>query len=135
MRYIDSSLLLLSGPEEQRLYPRQYAKCLIDKAETYQIENNDESALFYYRKGLEAIRDLGDSCTMAEYTQRIAMPSYRAGRFADARNLFGLALNQFTACRPEFKSFAFEQCNLDNIGECPAEEIADLIAFLLSPES
>ena len=120
MRCIDSSLLVLSGAEEQSHYPRQYAKCLIDKAETYQLENNDESALFYYRKGLEAIRDLGDSCSMAEYTQRIAMASYRAGRFTDARNLFELAFRQFDACRPEFKSFAYEQCNLDNIGECYA---------------
>ncbi len=120
MLYIDSSLMILSGAEEQRLYPRQYAKCLIDKAETYQLENNNESALFYYRKGLEAIRDLGDSCLMAEYTQRIAMASYRAGRFPDARNLFRLAFQQFDACRPDFRSFAYEQCNLDNIGECYA---------------
>ena len=120
MRYIDSSLLLLSSPEKESRYPRQYAKCLIDKAEVYQLENNDESALFYYRKGLSAIRDLGDSCTMAEYTQRIAMASYRAGRYADARNLFGVARQQFAACRPEFRSFAYEQCNLDNIGECYA---------------
>ncbi|MES1160583.1 MAG: hypothetical protein ABUM51_07490, partial [Bacteroidota bacterium] len=120
MRYIDSSLLLLSGPEKESRYPREYAKCLIDKAEVCQLENNDESALFYYRKGLAAIRDLGDSCTMAEYTQRIAMASYRAGRYADARNLFGLARLQFAACGPEFRSFAYEQCNLDNIGECYA---------------
>ena len=120
MRYIDSSLLLLSGAEERRRYPRQFAKCLIDKAETYQLENNYENALFYYRKGLEAIGDLGDSCTMAEYTQRIAMASYGAGRFADARHLFELALHQFAACRTDFRSFAYVQCNLDNIGECYA---------------
>lgn len=120
MRYIDSSLLTLSGPEAQNHYPRQHAKCLIDKAEVYQLENNYESALFYYRKGLEAIRVLGDSCIMAEYTQRIAMASYRAGRFADARNLFELAFHQFAACRSDLRSFAFQQCNLDNIGECYA---------------
>ena len=120
MLYIDSSLLLLSGPEEQRQYRSQYAKCLIDKAETYQLENNYENALFYYHKGLEAIRDLGDSCTMAEYTQRIAMASYRAGRFADARHFFELAFHQFATCRPAFKSFVYGQCNLDNIGECYA---------------
>jgi len=120
MRYTDSSLLLLSGGEEQHRYPRQYAKCLIDKAEIYQLENNYENALFYYRKGLEAIGDLGDSCTMAEYTQRIAMASYRAGRFADARHLFELALHQFAACRTDFRRFAYIQCNLDNIGECYA---------------
>jgi len=117
MRCIDSSLLLLSGPEEQSRYRSQYAKCLIDKAETYQLENNYENALFYYRKGLEAIRDLGDSCTMAEYTQRVAMASYRAGRFSEARHLFELAFHQFAACRPAFKSFVYGQCNLDNIGE------------------
>ncbi|HEY8968775.1 MAG TPA: tetratricopeptide repeat protein, partial [Puia sp.] len=120
MRYIDSSLLLLSGPDEQSQYRRQYAKCLIDKAETYQLQNNIESSLLYYRKALEAIRDLGDSCTMAEYTQRVAMASYRAGRFADARHLFELAFHQFAACRPDFKAFAYGQCNLDNMGECYA---------------
>ncbi|HEY4205884.1 MAG TPA: HAMP domain-containing sensor histidine kinase [Puia sp.] len=117
MLYIDSSLLLLSGEEEQHRYPNQYAKRLIDKAETYQLENNYETALIYYRKGLEAIRDLGDSCTMAEYTQRIAMASYRAERFTDARHLFELALHQFAACRQDFRGFAYVQSNLDNIGE------------------
>lgn len=122
MHYIDTCLSLLSGPEEQRRYPREYAKCLIDKAEVYQFENNYESAFFYYSKGLEAIRDMGDSCTMAQYTQRVAMASYRAGRFADARRQFELALHQFAACRPEsdFRAFAYQQCNLDNIGECYA---------------
>lgn len=118
MRYLDSGLLALSTPGAQQKYPRQYAKILIDKAETYQFENNFENALFYYRKGLEAIRDLRDSCTMAEYTQRIAMASYRAGRYADARNFFELALRQFATCRTEFRSFAYQQQNLDNIGEC-----------------
>jgi len=120
MLYTDSSLLLLSGPEEQSQYRSQYAKCLIDKAEIYQLENNNENALFYYHKGLDAIRNLGDSCTMAEYTQRIAMASYRAGRFADARHLFELAFHQFAACRPDYKAFVYGQCNLDNIGECYA---------------
>lgn len=118
MRYLDSGLLALSDPAAQRRYPRQYAKILIDKAETYQFENNLENALFYYRKGLEAIRDLRDSCTMAEYTQRIAMASYRSGRYADARQYFELALHQFATCRTEFRSFAYQQQNLDNIGEC-----------------
>jgi len=118
MRYLDSGLLLLSAPEAQRQYPRRYAKILIDKAETYQLGNSFENALLYYRKGLEAIRDLQDSCTMAEYTQRIAMASYRAGRYVDARNLFELALRQFATCKTEFRSFAYQQQNLDNIGEC-----------------
>ncbi|MBS1602879.1 MAG: HAMP domain-containing histidine kinase [Bacteroidetes bacterium] len=117
-RYVDSALMLLSSEEARSRYPREYAKCLIDKAENYQHEDNLESAFFYYRKGLEAIKDLGDSCTMAEYTQRIAMASYRAGRFSDARNLFDLAFHQFAACRPEFRAFAYQQCNLDNMGEC-----------------
>ena len=119
-RYVDSALLLLSGDVARNHYPREYAKCLIDKAETYQHGNNLESAFFYYRKGLEAIRDLGDSCTMAEYTQRVAMASFRAGRYADACNLFSLAFHQFAACRPDFRAFAYEQCNLDNMGECYA---------------
>lgn len=118
MKYVDSCLWLLSDPVLQRQYPREYAKCLIDKAETYQLDNKYESALFYYRKGLEAIQDLGDSCSMAQYTQRIAMASYRAGRFIDARHLFDLAFHQFKSGRPDFRAFAFEQCNLDNIGEC-----------------
>lgn len=120
MRYVDSSLALMATPEVQQRFPRQYAKMLIDKAETYQLENNYENALFYYRKGLEAIKDLKDSCAMAEYTQRIAMASYRAGRFGDARNLFELALHQFGACHSSFRSFAYQQSNLDNIGECYA---------------
>ncbi|HTI93174.1 MAG TPA: ATP-binding protein [Puia sp.] len=118
MRYVDSCLLLLSDPEVERRYPREYAKCLIDKAETYQLEKEYESALFYYRKGLEAIKGLGDSCSMAQYTQRIAMASYRAGRFDDARHLFDLAFHQFGSCRPDFRAFAYKQCNLDNIGQC-----------------
>jgi len=116
-RYVDSGLMLLSNEEARNRYPREYAKCLIDKAETYQNEDNLESAFFFYQKGLEAIKDLGDSCTMAEYTQRIAMASFRAGRYADARNLFDLAFHQFAACRPDFRAFAYEQCNLDNMGE------------------
>ncbi len=117
MVYVDSCLGLLSYPEVQQHYQRLYAKCLIDKAETYQLENKYESAFFYYKKGLEAIQDFRDSCSMAEYTQRIAMASYRAGRFVDAICLFDLAFHQFSAHHGGFRAFAYEQCNLDNIGQ------------------
>ena len=117
MVYVDSCLSLLSDVSVRNHYARQYAKCLIDKAETYQLEGQFENAFYYYRKGLEAIRDVRDSCAMAEYTQRVAMASYRGGRYGDARNLFELALRQFASCHGDFRAFAYQQSNLDNIGE------------------
>jgi signal transduction histidine kinase len=117
MLYVDSSLQLLSSPEVRALYPQQYAKALLNKGEIFQYEKNYENALFYYYKGRQAIDQLNDSCTMAEYTQRLAMASFQQARFTDARKFFEQALHEYAACAPDFRSFAYQQSNIDNIGE------------------
>lgn len=117
MRYVDSSLQVLSGPEARSHYPRQYAKALLNKGEIFQYEKKYENALFYYYKGRQAIDQLNDSCTMAEYTQRLAMASFQQTRFADARHFFEQAFYEYRACGSDFRAFAYQQSNLDNIGE------------------
>lgn len=118
MRYVDSSLDLLS--QARKTYPRQYARALINKGEVYQYEQDYDNALLYYYRGRQALDRLDDSCTMAEYTQRLAMVSYRQRRFATARNFFDQALREYAACGPQFNAFAYVQSNLDNIGMCYA---------------
>ncbi|HWB93148.1 MAG TPA: tetratricopeptide repeat-containing sensor histidine kinase [Puia sp.] len=120
MRYVDSSLSLLSSPSARVRYPQQYAKALLDKGEIFQYQKNYEDALFYYYKGRQAIDQLNDSCTMAEYTQRLAMASFRQTRYSDARQFFEQALHEYAACGADFGAFAYQQSNLDNIGECYA---------------
>lgn len=120
MRYVDSSLSVLSGPATRARYPQQYAKALLDKGEIFQYQKNYEDALFYYYKGRQAIDQLNDSCTMAEYTQRLAMASFRQTRYSDARLFFEQALHEYAACGADFGAFALEQSNIDNIGECYA---------------
>lgn len=117
MVYVDSSLKVLSTPETRQHYPQQYAKALLNKGEIFQNEKKYENALFYYYKGREAILPLNDSCTMAEYTQRLAMASFQQKRFADARHFFEQAFREYRACGSDFRAFAYEQSNLDNIGE------------------
>jgi two-component system sensor histidine kinase VicK len=118
--YVDSSLALLSTPEARKKYPRQYARALLNKGEIFQYEKNRESALFYYYKGRKAIDAVKDSCTMADYTQRLAMTNYRQGRFADARDLFIQASRQFSICGLDFRSMAMAQSDIDNTGMCYA---------------
>ena len=118
--YVDSSLALLSTPEARKKYPRQYARALLNKGEIFQYEKNRESALFYYYKGRKAIDAVKDSCTMADYTQRLAMTNYRQGRFADARDLFIQASRQFSVCGLDFRSMAMAQSDIDNTGMCYA---------------
>jgi len=120
MLYVDSSLTLLSGPEARKHYPRQYARALLNKGEIYQYQKNKESALFYLYKGRQAIDTLKDSCTLADYTQRLAMASYHQGRYADAKVFFEQAAREFSACWGDFRGFAYVQSNLDNIGMCYA---------------
>ena len=120
MRYVDSSLSLLSGPAARARYPQQYAKALLDKGEIFQYQKNFEDALFYYYKGRQAIDQLNDSCTMAEYTERLAMASFRQARYSDARQFFEQALHEYAACGADFGAFALQQSDLDNIGECYA---------------
>ena len=117
MRYVDSSLQVLSSQEVRSRYPQQYAKALLNKGEIFQYEKNYENALFYYYKGRQAIDQLNDSCTMAEYTQRLAMASFQQTRFADARVFFEQAFYEYGACGSDFRAFAYQQSNLDNIGE------------------
>jgi len=117
MLYVDSSLAILSNPEVRARYPQQYAKVLLNKGEVFQYEKNYENALFYFYKGRQAIDKLNDSCTMSEYTQRLAMASFQQTRFADARHFFEQAFYERGACGPDFKAFAFRQSDLDNIGE------------------
>jgi signal transduction histidine kinase len=118
--YVDSSLALLSPPEVRKKYPRQYAQALLNKGEIYQYQKNRESALFYFYKGRNAIDAAKDSCTMADYTQRLAMASYRQGRYADARDFFIQATREFSLCAADFRSLAFTQSDLDNTGMCYA---------------
>lgn len=120
MRYVDSSLDLLSGSDARKAYPQQYARALINKGEVYQYQQDYDNALLYYFRGRQAMERLDDSCTMADYTQRLAMVSYRQRRFATARNFFGQALREYAACGPQFNAFAYVQSNLDNIGMCYA---------------
>jgi len=117
MLYVDSSLQVLSTPEVRARYPQQYAKVLLNKGEIYQYQKKYENALFYYYKGRQAILPLSDSCTMAEYTQRIAMASYQQTRYADARHFFEQAFHEYGTCGSDFRAFAYQQSNLDNIGE------------------
>ena len=117
MLFVDSSLQVLSTPEAQARYPKQYAKALLNKGEIYQYQKNYENALFYFYKGRQAIDKLNDSCTMAEYTQRLAMASFQQARYADARHFFEQAFHERGTCGGEFKAFAYRQSDLDNIGE------------------
>ena len=114
--YVDSTLALLSTPEARKKYPRQYARALLNKGEIFQYEKNRESALFYYYKGRSAIDPVKDSCTMADYTQRLALTNYRQGRYADARDLFIQATREFTLCAMDWRTFALAQSDLDNTG-------------------
>ena len=116
--YVDSSLALLSPPEVRKKYPRQYARALLNKGEIFQFEKNRESALFYYYKGRKAIDPVKDSCTMADYTQRLALTNYRQGRYADARDLFIQATREFTLCGSDWRSLALAQSDIDNTGMC-----------------
>jgi len=118
--YVDSSLALLAPHEVRKKYPRQYARALLNKGEIFQYEKNRESALFYYYKGRKAIDRVKDSCTMADYTQRLALTNYRVGRYADARDLFIQATREFTLCGVDWRSFALAQSDIDNTGECYA---------------
>jgi signal transduction histidine kinase len=117
MLYVDSSLQVLSTPEVRARYPQQYAKALLNKGEIFQYQKNYENALFYFYKGRQAIDKLNDSCTMAEYTQRLAMASFQQARFADARHFFEQAFHERGTCGSGFKAFAYQQSDLDNIGE------------------
>lgn len=117
MLFVDSSLQVLSTPEARARYPKQYAKALLNKGEIFQYQKNYENALFYFYKGRQAIDKLNDSCTMAEYTQRLAMASFQQTRFADARHFFEQAFRERGTCGSEFKAFAYRQSDLDNIGE------------------
>ena len=117
MLYVDSSLQVLSTSEVRARYPQQYAKALLNKGEIFQYEKNYENALFYYYKGRQAIDLLSDSCTMAEYTQRLAMASFQQTRYADARRFFEQAWHEYMACGNDFRAFAYQQSNINNIGE------------------
>jgi len=118
--YVDSTLDLLSAPEVRKKYPRQYARALLNKGEIFQYEKNRESALFYYYKGRKAIDPVKDSCTMADYTQRLAMTNYRQGRYADARDLFIQATREYSLCGVDWRSIALLQSDIDNTGMCYA---------------
>ena len=117
MLFVDSSLQILSNPEVRTRYPQEYAKALLNKGEIFQYQKNYENALFYYYKGRQAIDKLNDSCTMAEYTQRLAMASFQQSRFADSRHFFEQAFYEYGSCGSDFRGFAYQQSNLDNIGE------------------
>ena len=45
------------------------------------------------------------------------MASFQQARFTDARHFFEQAFHEYGTCGSDFRAFAYQQSNLDNIGE------------------
>lgn len=115
--YLDSMTVLLNTPEKQKKYPVQYAQLLMYHGDQQLYQRQEYSNAFRtYYKALATLREYGDNCQLAEFTNRVGNVYYSQGKYKEAIEHFTNAFYGFASCSSEYRKSNLRQALLDNIG-------------------
>lgn len=115
--YADSMLLDLPASSSDSSYIDKRAQALFFKGDTYLAERDFAQAFNWYYQARLAISPNASSCSLAEYSDRLAAASYQQGRYIEAADFFKQALRDREACpTQEYTQFAAIQGGYDNVG-------------------
>jgi signal transduction histidine kinase len=115
MLLADSMLRLVenAGPEH---YQTEYALANFNKGDIlFNLKKYNEAYSYYYRARAIGKTSL-DSCTLGEYSFRLALVLYRQSRFAEAATTFERSFKESHACNIDFGKYYRLQQVLNNIG-------------------
>jgi signal transduction histidine kinase len=113
--YADSMLKLVeaAGPEK---FKREYALSNYNKGDVlFNLKQYNEAYNYYYKARAIGQTSL-DSCTLAEYSFRLALVLYRQSRFAEAAIVFQRSYLESRSCQLDFGKYYRMQQVLNNTG-------------------
>jgi signal transduction histidine kinase len=114
--YTDTMLRLV---ERKPQFVEAYAKTLFLKGDAFLSQRRYSEAFTWYYKARMAILEKKDSCSLSEYSARLASACYRQNKFIEAANYYKQSLQEAENCSDQtFNEFANKQGVLDNVGIC-----------------
>lgn len=115
MMYADSMLDLVkkAGPEN---YKTEYALANYNKGDVlFSLKQYNEAYNYYYKARAVGKTSL-DSCTLGEYSFRLALVLYRQSRFIEAARVFQRSFIESHKCSFDFGKYYRMQQVLNNVG-------------------
>jgi signal transduction histidine kinase len=110
------SLLRLIEKSGVHRYPTEYARANYGKGDILFNEKKYDEAYTYYYKARSIGKANLDSCTLSEYSFRLALILYRQSRFQEAADVFQRSYQQSKTCEQDFFRYYRIQQILDNVG-------------------
>jgi signal transduction histidine kinase len=115
MLFADSMLRMIekAGPSK---YKTEYAIANYNKGDILFNEKNYNDAYSYYYQARMVGKTTLDSCTLGEYSFRLALVLYRQSRFEEAARIFQQSFKESGSCVQDFGKYYRLQQVLNNIG-------------------
>lgn len=112
---IDSIFFLLSTEDLKKEYVKEYYTALFNKGDIlFNLKRYNDAYQYYYR-GKILTRAILDPCAVSEYSYRLAMLTYKQGKYSEAITNFKQCFEDAVFCSKNFASFALQQELLANI--------------------
>jgi signal transduction histidine kinase len=115
--YADSMIAFAEANNPER-YPTQYAYAFYSKGDVLFRKARYSDAYTYYYKARLIAKTSFNSCTMGEYTYRIAMILYKQARYKEAAENFQRGFTETGTCVMDFGKYFRMQEELNNIALC-----------------
>jgi len=115
LTYADSMLNTVAGEPDKNMYLAFYAEANFAKGDAlFELGRFNEAYSSYYQGYLIGINGL-NNCTLADYTYRLGMITYKQANYKFAASYFKQSFDQCQSCKTEFTVFFRQQEVLDNI--------------------
>lgn len=118
MKYADSAIALMQDKAITREYISLYARSLYIKGDVFLAQKKYEEAFKNYYKARSVIQNNADSCAVTEFTNRLAIVSYRQKHYETAIQYFKQSIIGHSYCSDVNQRYRNQQRNLNNIGLC-----------------
>lgn len=118
MKYADSAIALMQDKATTPEYIELYARSLFIKGDVFLAQKKYEEAFQNYYKARAIIQNNADSCAVTEFTNRLAIVSYRQKHYLEAIQYFLQSNRGHSYCSDINQRYRNEQRNLNNIGLC-----------------
>jgi len=118
MKYADSAIWLMQDHATTPEYIAFYARAYFIKGDAFMAQKKYEEAFQNYYKGRLVIENNADSCSVTEFTNRLAIVSYRQKNYAKAIQYFKQSITGHSYCSDVNQRYRNQQRNLNNLGLC-----------------
>lgn len=118
MKYADSAIWLMQDHATTPEYISLYARSFFIKGDVFLAQKKYEDAFQLYYKARSVIQNIADSCAVTEFTNRLAMVSFKQKHYETAIQYFKQSIIGHKYCSDINQRYRVHQRNLNNIGLC-----------------